>query len=92
MGLHLVCLTILTEFGRALAAARRYENLRYGRARHADFAATDIASRIFEEFYARRSRTEDAGDHLDDVPRVVGGALRRDAGELSSPCFEPPTT
>ena len=77
MGRHVVCLTILTELGRALAAARRYENLRYGHARHEGFAATDIASRIFEEFYARRSDAEDAANHLDDVQRVVVERTRR---------------
>jgi hypothetical protein len=43
---------ILAEFGRALAAARRYESLKDGRARHAGLAAADIPRRIFEEFYA----------------------------------------
>jgi len=75
MGRHVVFLTILTEFGRALAAGRRYEKLRYGHARHEGFAATDVASRIFEEFYVRRSEAEDAADDLDDVQRVVCGAL-----------------
>jgi hypothetical protein len=40
----------LTEFGRALAAVRRYENLRYGRTGRDGQA--DIPRQIFEEFYA----------------------------------------
>ncbi len=83
MGLHLVCSIILAEFGQALAAAQRYENLRYGRARQEDFAAPDIASRLFEEFYARRSGSENA-DHPDKVQRVVCGALLRNASRLSA--------
>ena len=83
VGLRLVCSIILAEFGRALAAAQRYENLRYGRARQEDFAAPDIASRLFEEFYARRSGSENA-DRPDKVQRVVCGALRRKASRLSA--------
>lgn len=49
---HIVFEIILAELGRALAAARRYESLKYGRARHAGLAAADIPRRIFEEFYA----------------------------------------
>lgn len=49
---HIVFEIILAEFGRALAAARRYESLKYGRARHEDLATADIPRRIFEEFYA----------------------------------------
>lgn len=46
----------LAEFGRAIAAAQRYEDLRYGRGRHEGIARTDIPRRIFEEFYS------DSGD------------------------------
>lgn len=49
---HIVFEIILAEFGRALAAARRYESLKYGRARHEGLAAADTPRRIFEEFYA----------------------------------------
>jgi hypothetical protein len=49
---HIVFEIIIAEIGRALAAARRYESLKYGRARHEDLAAADIPRRIFEEFYA----------------------------------------
>jgi hypothetical protein len=58
MGRHIVCLTILAEFGRALAATRRYEVPRCGRACHDGLAHTDIPRRIFAEFYARRCDTE----------------------------------
>lgn len=47
--------TVITEFGRALAAARRYKTLRYSRARHDGLASADIPRRIFEEFYAHQS-------------------------------------
>ena len=49
---HIVFEIIIAEIGRALAAARRYESLKYGRVRHAGFAAADIPRRIFEEFYS----------------------------------------
>jgi pimeloyl-ACP methyl ester carboxylesterase len=45
--------SLLAEFRWALAAARRYEDLRYGRARQASRAPADIPRRIFAEFYAR---------------------------------------
>ena len=51
MGQH-IFETIFIELGRALAAARRYENLRYSRACRVDLAGSDIARRIFDEFYA----------------------------------------
>ena len=57
MGRHNVFLTILAEFGRALAAARRYENLRCRSARHDGLTSADIPPRIFEEFYARCNDT-----------------------------------
>jgi hypothetical protein len=48
---HVAFKTILAELRRALAAARRYENLRYGRSGHERLAAPDIPRRIFDEFY-----------------------------------------
>jgi hypothetical protein len=50
MGQH-IFETILIELGRALAAAQRYENLRYGRTCREHRAVADIPRRIFEEFY-----------------------------------------
>jgi hypothetical protein len=43
---------VLAEFGRAVAAARRYDDLRYGRGRREGIAPADIPRRMFEEFYA----------------------------------------
>ena len=43
---------VLAEFSLALAAARRYEDLRYGNGRHEGMAPADIPRRVFEEFYA----------------------------------------
>jgi hypothetical protein len=43
---------IFAEFERALAAARRYDSLRYGPARDERFAVSEIPQRIFEELYA----------------------------------------
>jgi hypothetical protein len=42
---------LLSEFGQALAAAQRYESLKYG-PRQVNFARAEIPRRIFEEFYA----------------------------------------
>jgi hypothetical protein len=44
--------TFRTEFRRALAAVRRYEQLKYGRARHENLAPSDIARKVFDELYA----------------------------------------
>ena len=52
--------TVLVEFWRALAAARRYGDLRYHRACRDGLAPADIARRIFEEFYACRSDADSA--------------------------------
>jgi hypothetical protein len=43
---------VLAEFRRAVAAARRYEDLRYGSGRHEGIAPADIPRWIFEEFYS----------------------------------------
>ena len=53
-------LAILAEFGRGLAAARRYESLRYGRGRQAGIGPADIPRQIFAEFYATRRESDDA--------------------------------
>ena len=52
--------TILAELGRALAAARRHESLRYGRGRQERRAPADIPRQIFEEFYAVERASCDA--------------------------------
>ena len=43
---------VLAELRRAVAAARRYEDLRYGSGRREDRTAADIPRRVFEEFYS----------------------------------------
>jgi hypothetical protein len=45
-------LAVVAEFGRATAAAQRYEDLRYRSAWHGRIAPADIPRRIFEEFYS----------------------------------------
>ncbi|MEH2626022.1 hypothetical protein V1292_004077 [Bradyrhizobium sp. AZCC 1719] len=60
MGQYVFLLTLLAEFRRALAAARRYENLRYGCAYHDALAPAEIPRRIFEEFYASKLDSDDA--------------------------------
>jgi hypothetical protein len=42
---------VLAEFQRSLAAAQRYEALRYRSACDGRVAPTEISRRIFEEFY-----------------------------------------
>jgi hypothetical protein len=59
MGQHVGFLAILTEFRRALAAARRYETLRYGRAGQEGLAPADTPLRIFDEFYGVERDSED---------------------------------
>jgi hypothetical protein len=45
-------LAMVAEFGRATAAAQRYEELRYRSARDGRIAPADIPRRVFEEFYS----------------------------------------
>jgi hypothetical protein len=61
--------TIFAEFGRALAAARRYENLRHGRGRQQRRAPADLPRQIFEEFYAVERDSEDAAIAPGQSPR-----------------------
>jgi hypothetical protein len=63
--------TVLAEFGRALTAARRYEDLRYRHACGDRLTPAEIQWQIFEEFYADRSNT-----HY--PPRDVSGRDRLD--------------
>jgi hypothetical protein len=51
---------ILAEFRRALAAARRYDELRYGAAGPGRVAPGEIPGRVFEEFYAREDEAGQA--------------------------------
>jgi hypothetical protein len=43
---------MLAEFTRAIAAAHRYEDLRYRSARRGTIAPDEIPRQIFEEFYS----------------------------------------
>jgi hypothetical protein len=47
-----IVVTTFAELGRALAAAQRYEDLRYRSAGHASIDPADIPRRVFEELYA----------------------------------------
>jgi hypothetical protein len=51
-------LGMLAEFTRAIAAAHRYEDLRYRGAGHRRIAPDDIPRRIFEEFYSVEEAVE----------------------------------
>jgi hypothetical protein len=50
---------LFVEFGRAFAAARRYESLKCGRAQQESLTLADIPRRIFEEFYSGERGSED---------------------------------
>ena len=52
--------TVFAEFGRALAAARRYDSLKHMHGGHDHSAPSDIPGPIFEEFYARQGNAEHA--------------------------------
>jgi hypothetical protein len=49
---------IVAEFRRAVTAARRYEDLRYGGGRHEGVSPADIPRRVFEEFYSEARAVE----------------------------------
>ena len=74
---------VLAEFGRAVAAARRYEHLRYGSGRHEGTAPADIPRRIFEEFYShgRPAQSRRAGWVLKFTWRRSDARREADRGE-----------
>jgi hypothetical protein len=51
-------LDMFAEFSRAVAAAQRYEDLRYRGGSHGRIAPADIPRQIFEEFYAAGETVE----------------------------------
>jgi hypothetical protein len=72
-----ILVVFLAEFGRAVAAARRYEDLRHRSACCGSIAIADIARRIFEEFYSsegpqRRSRSTRAKINHRHAERLFG--------------------
>lgn len=77
---------VRAEFGRALAAERRYESLRCGR------APSDIPRTIFEEFYA--GRTDSENESIDQANGALQGharpllfTLRRRIGRIAGLVF-----
>jgi hypothetical protein len=58
---RIILAAIVAEFRRAVAAARRYEDLRYGGSRHEGGAPADIPRRVFEEFYSDAPPVESRG-------------------------------
>lgn len=77
---------VRAEFRRALAAERRYESLRCGR------APSDIPRTIFEEFYAGRADSEN--ERIDRANGVLQGhaspllfTLRRRIGRIAGLVF-----
>jgi hypothetical protein len=53
-----LCAVVLAEFRRAIAAARRYEDLRYGSGGQQGRAHADSPRQVFEEFYSSARPTE----------------------------------
>jgi hypothetical protein len=51
-------LDMFAEFSRAVAAAQRYEDLRYRRGGHGRIGPADIPRQIFEEFYSAGEAVE----------------------------------
>jgi hypothetical protein len=51
-------LDMFAEFSRAVAAAQRYENLRYRSASQEKIALDDIPRQIFDEFYSAGETVE----------------------------------
>ena len=62
---------VLAEFRLAVAAARRYEDLRYGSGRHEGMAPADIPRRVFEEFYAYERPAEARGPQMESSSHVA---------------------
>jgi hypothetical protein len=77
---------VLAELRRAVAAARRYEDRRYGSGRPEGMTPADVPRRIFEEFYSD-ARPVEAGraDWKRQVTWRPSGARRAaDQGESVS--------
>ena len=51
-------LAMVAEFGRACAAAQRYEDLRHRGAGRGSIAPADVPRRVFEEFYSVEQTAE----------------------------------
>jgi hypothetical protein len=60
-----ILVVVLAEFRRGVAAAQRYETLRYCSACDGRLAPADIPRRIFEEFYSS------SGGAVNQRPRAV---------------------
>jgi hypothetical protein len=65
-----LCAVLLAEFRRAIAAARRYDDLRYRSGGHEGRAHADSPRRVFEEFYSCPRPVKSGGDR----PTVVAPA------------------
>jgi hypothetical protein len=68
-------LAMLAEFGRATAAAQRYDDLRYRSAGRGSIAADDISRRVFEEFYSFGKAAESRRPEVTSV-RFAGRAMQ----------------
>jgi hypothetical protein len=86
-----ILLVILAEFRRAIAATRRYEDLRWGSGRGQGIAPADIPPRIFEEFYALgtavdpRPRAPSKAGNPPDAYASAGDLSPRAAEEAANP-------
>jgi hypothetical protein len=72
-------LAMLDEFGRATAAAQRYEDLKYRSAWRGSIAAGDIPRRVFEEFYSFDEAAESRRPQLASVS-FAGTAIQPGKG------------
>jgi hypothetical protein len=72
---------VLAEFRRAVAAARRYEDLRYGRGRHKDMAHAELPRRVFQEFYSDARPVEARRAEVNPQVTWRRSAARRDAAQ-----------
>jgi hypothetical protein len=72
---------LLAEFRRAVAAARRYEDLRCGRGRHKDMAPTEIPRQVFQEFYSDARPVESRRAEVNPQFTWRRSAARRDPAQ-----------
>jgi hypothetical protein len=78
---RIIFAVVLAEFRRAVAAARRYEDLRYGSGRHGDMAPAEIPRRVFEEFYSSARPVESRRAERDLQVAWRRSGARRDADQ-----------
>jgi hypothetical protein len=80
--------TVLVQFEQALAAARRYDSLRYPTPGRDRCARSDIPQRIFEEFYAGKGKAGHVSRTRNERSRMIPSLGLRALRVCGAECHE----